>query len=92
MPGRKTGKRQVGHSRARVWRLPSEEEGDIDYPLAFVASSPIQVWDSETITLKGKDIALRGEQEEGDDEGQDEGRDLRPSRPRRPGQPGVLDQ
>ncbi|UCG15119.1 MAG: hypothetical protein JSV19_07455 [Phycisphaerales bacterium] len=71
--------------------LPSAEDDDIDYPLAFVASAPIRIWGLETITLLGKDIALRSDQEEGED--QDEGRDPRPRPgrpPRRPGQPGVL--
>jgi hypothetical protein len=44
--------------------LPSPDEDDNDYPLAFVARSPVQVWDVEAVTLHEKETVLRTDEEE----------------------------
>ncbi|MBN1514897.1 MAG: hypothetical protein JXB13_22995, partial [Phycisphaerae bacterium] len=41
--------------------LPSPEDDDNDYPVAFVAQAPVQIWDVEAVTLQDKDFVLRGD-------------------------------
>ncbi len=66
--------------------LPAPEDDDNDYPVAFMAQAPVQIWDVEAVTLHEKDIVLRGD--EADTEEDDAAPPSDPGAPRRPGRIG----